>query len=179
VSARRAADSADGARPKSGGSHAPLIRVAIATDAGDIARLLRVAFHAHRESYPPEAWRSATPGPLAIIARLEEGPVWVAYLGDRLVGTLSAIVTPGDLYLRSLAVDPAARRNGVAATLLHAAHEEACLRGMPSISLETAEFLEAAVTLYGRLGFEARGTGDHHGLRTLRLTRETATPWLG
>jgi ribosomal protein S18 acetylase RimI-like enzyme len=178
MSARRATDSADGTRPKSGGSHAPLIRVATATDAGDITGLLRVAFHAHRESYPPEAWHSATQGPLAIIARLEEGPVWVAYLGDRLVGTLSAIVTPGALHLRSLAVDPAARRNGVAARLLRAAHEEACLRGMRSISLETAEFLEAAVRLYGRLGFETRGTGDHHGLRTLRLTRDAATPWL-
>jgi hypothetical protein len=49
---------------------------------------------------------------------------------------------------------------------------------MRALSLETAEFLAAAVRLYGRLGFETRGTGDHHGLRALRLTRETATPWL-
>ncbi|MGH3477742.1 MAG: GNAT family N-acetyltransferase [Nocardioidaceae bacterium] len=157
---------------------APLIRLATATDADAIAQLLRVAFDAHRRNYPPKAWRSTTPEPLEVMTRLEEGPVWVACFGDRLVGTLSAIVKPDELHLRSLAVDPAARQNGVGARLLRAAYDEARARGMRSISLETAEFLAAAVSLYRRLGFEIRGIGDHHGLRTLRLTRKAATPWL-
>ena len=178
MSARGARDSTDGKRPQPAGVPAPLIRLATVSDAAAIAKLLRVAFDAHRECYPPEAWRSTTPGPSMVSARLEEGPIWVASLGDTLVGTLSAIVMPDELHLRSLAVDPAARRNDVAAALLHAAHDEAYARNMRALSLETAEFLEAAVRLYGRLGFETRGTGDHHGLRTLRLTRDAATPWL-
>jgi ribosomal-protein-alanine N-acetyltransferase len=156
----------------------PLIRLATAADAAAIAQLLRVAFDAYRASYPEEAWRSATPGPSAVTARLEDGPIWVSTRGDALVGTLSAVVTADELHLRSLAVDPIARRNGIAATLLHTAHDEACARNIRVLSLETAEFLEAALSLYRRVGFETRGTGDHHGLRTLRLTRNAATPWL-
>jgi ribosomal protein S18 acetylase RimI-like enzyme len=160
-----------------GRARAPLIRLATARDAASIAKLLRVAFDAHRGSYPPQAWRSTTPRPPVVIARMEEGPVWVAWIGDMLVGTLSAIVMRDELHLRSLAVDPAARRKGVAAALLYAAHEEGRARRVRWLSLETAEFLEAAVALYGRLGFETRGTGDHHGLRTLWMTREATMPW--
>jgi GNAT superfamily N-acetyltransferase len=178
MTAHGARDSTDGKWPQPAGVPALVIRLATATDADAVAKPLSVAFDAHRGKYPPEAWRSATPGPAMVIARLEEGPIWVASLGDTLVGTLSAIVMPDELHLRSLAVDPAARRNGVAAVLLHAAHDEARARNMRTLSLETAEFLAAAARLYGRLGFETRGTGDHHGLRTLRLTREAATPWL-
>jgi GNAT superfamily N-acetyltransferase len=151
VSAHGAREPADEARSPYRGVARPLIRLATATDADAIAKLLRVVFDAHRWNYPPEAWRSTAPEPLEVVTRLEEGPVWVACVGDRLVGTLSSIVKPAELQLRSLAVDPAARRNGVGARLLRAAHDEACARGMHSISLETAEFLAAASVRAARL----------------------------
>ena len=177
MSSSGAAESAGGEQRQPGGESAPLIRRATAADAAAIATLLRAAFDAHRGSYPPEAWRATTPGPPAVIARLEEGPVWVASRDATLVGTLSSVVMADELHLRSLAVDPAARRNGVAAALPHAADEEARARRLRALSLETAEFLQAAVALYERLGFETRRSGDHHGLHTLWMTREAAMPW--
>jgi ribosomal protein S18 acetylase RimI-like enzyme len=172
-----AAESAGGEQRQPGGEGALLIRRATAADAAAIATLLRAAFDAHRGSYPPAAWRATTPGPPAVIARLEEGPVWFASRDATPVGTLSAVVMEDEFHLRSLAVDPAARRNGVAAALLHAADEEARARRLRALSLETAVFLETAVALYERLGFETRASGDHHGLHTLWMTRETAVPW--
>lgn len=45
---------------RSGEHTHPLIRVATAPDGDALAKLLRVAFDAHRWSYQPEAWRFTT-----------------------------------------------------------------------------------------------------------------------
>jgi ribosomal protein S18 acetylase RimI-like enzyme len=61
---------------------------------------------------------------------------------------------PGSLYVDGLGVDPRSRRQGVASALLEHAAQTAVMRGLPCVSLDTAETNEAAVALYRRAGFE-------------------------
>jgi ribosomal protein S18 acetylase RimI-like enzyme len=57
-----------------------------------------------------------------------------------------------------LAVDPAARRRGVASALLTAAEQLADARGARKLSLHVLSTNTAALSLYERLGFRREGT---------------------
>src|SRR5207253_10980544 len=53
-----------------------------------------------------------------ILKRWKEGPVWVAVQGGRLVGTIAAAAKRRALYIRSMAIVPRARRQGIGKMLL-------------------------------------------------------------
>ena len=62
---------------------------------------------------------------------------------------------------------PAARGQGVGAALLRAIEDEARALTLPTLRLETAETLEAAMRLYTRHGFTPRGIfGDYRPNQT-------------
>ncbi|WP_307861485.1 GNAT family N-acetyltransferase [Cellulomonas wangleii] len=88
---------------------------------------------------------------------------------ERVLGTITLavpgssyaeIARDGEVELRMLAVDPAARGAGVAEQLVLAALCEAVGRGTRDVVLSTLENMHAAHRLYARLGFVARPERD-------------------
>jgi ribosomal protein S18 acetylase RimI-like enzyme len=56
--------------------------------------------------------------------------------------------------LRMLAVSTSARGRGVASALISECIQRAKAKGFTAMGLHTADFMEDAINLYGRLGFE-------------------------
>ena len=85
------------------------IRRAVADDSTHIASVLYDSFMEFKSLYSPEAFVATTPAAGEIRSRLNEGPVWVAVQSESIVGTVSTILKIEGLYIRSMAVLPAAR----------------------------------------------------------------------
>jgi GNAT superfamily N-acetyltransferase len=70
----------------------------------------------------------------------------------------------GPLYIRSMAVHPAARGQGIGVRLLRAVEEFAALQGYRRLVLTTTSFLRPAIRLYEQAGFRFTGAeGDLFG----------------
>lgn len=97
--------------------------------------------------------------------RLRSSPWWVARragpAGSSAVGLASMIVEPGstsdDRHVVGLWVDPDVRRQGVGTALLAAVMAAARAESARTVSLWVADDNDAAVRLYGRLGFSPTG----------------------
>src|SRR5215217_6455508 len=94
------------------------IRRAVAEDVAAIAEVLAAAFAEYRPLYTPGGFVATTVPAETIVPRLSEGPIWVAVQDESVVGTLSAILKNGGLYLRSMGILPAARGQGAGNLLL-------------------------------------------------------------
>jgi GNAT superfamily N-acetyltransferase len=143
------------------------IRRAGVTDADAIAVLLRGSFAELEPLYTPEGFAATTPSSHEIRPRFREGPVWVAVLGSTIVGTVSVLPQEGALHVRSMAVHPRARGQGVAGRLLAEVEHYAAFHGYRRLTLSTTPFLLDAIRLYERAGFVAfeGGTTDLFGTR--------------
>lgn len=147
-----------------------LIRRAIADEAPRIARVLYQAFVEFETLYTPAAFAATTPASDQIQKRWSEGPVWVAAKGDLVVGTISAIPKRKGLYIRSMAVLPAARGNRIGHLLLQAAEHSALMQGLQRMFLSTTPFLTAAIRLYKQFGFQRSNEGPNELFGTLLFT---------
>jgi GNAT superfamily N-acetyltransferase/SAM-dependent methyltransferase len=139
------------------------IRMAVPDEAFAIASLLAQSFAEYESSYTAEAFAATISTPDRIRDRINEGPVWVALRNDAVVGTLSAVARGEALYLRGMAVDPAARGDGIGRQLLERAEEYAIRNGFERLFLSTTPFLKSAIELYERYGFN-RGAEKPDGL---------------
>src|SRR4051794_33468713 len=99
------------------------IRRAVPDDALSIALVLHQAFIEHESAYTPEAFAATISTPEKIQQRMNEGPVWVALKDKTVVGTASAVPKGERLYIRGMAVDPAARGGRIGCRLLECAEE--------------------------------------------------------
>ncbi len=138
-----------------------VVRRARHAEIGSIASILRRAFQEFRPLYTPEAYALTTPDSKAIEQRWLEGPVWVAMLAGKLVGTVAAVPNKGSLYIRSMAVLPQARGKGIGRLLLAEVEREAIERGYRRMLLSTTPFLHAAIRLYEQFGFQKTLEGPH------------------
>ena len=129
------------------------IRRASAGDATAIAELLVAAFAEYQSLFSEPAFDVVRPRAPEIIGRLAEGPVWVAVTPDGVVGTVSAVARGTDMWVRSMAVAPAARGQGVARRLLGAIEAWMRRRRFRRLHLTTAPFMGQAIRLYERAGF--------------------------
>ena len=88
--------------------------------------------------------------------------VFVARLGDAIVGTLTLVVfqipTGVRAWIEDVVVDDAARGRGAGEALTRAALAKAAGRGAKTVELTSRPTREAANRLYQRLGFEHRET---------------------
>ena len=82
---------------------------------------------------------------------------FVARLDGRAVGCGALAIRDGYGEIKSMFIDPDARRAGVAAGLIGRLEAEAMARGLEMLRLETGNLLHAARALYGRHGFTIRG----------------------
>ncbi len=139
------------------------IRLAAAEDAAAIAAVLYESFVEYQSAYTAEAFAATTPTTAEILARLGEGPVWVAVQGGVIVGTASAVLQDGGVYIRSVAVHPAARGQKIGELLLGYIEGFATANNRDRLFLCTTPFLDRAIRLYEHLGF-VRKNGEANEL---------------
>jgi len=138
-----------------------LIRRAVIDEAPVIAQVLHQAFVEFEAQYTPAAFAATTPASDQIQKRWNEGPVWVAVQFDRLVGTISAVPKMEGLYVRSMAVLPSARREGIGVLLLQTVEQFAVAQGFQRMFLSTTPFLTGAIRLYEQFGFYRSNDAPH------------------
>jgi GNAT superfamily N-acetyltransferase len=129
------------------------IRPATAADAGAVASVLVEAFAEFQPLYSSAGYHATTPAGQEIERRFVDGPIWVVEHDGRIAGTVSAILRDDGVYLRSMAVAPAARGCGVGRALLSQVEEFAAANNRQHLYLSTTPFLFSAIRLYERAGF--------------------------
>ena len=142
------------------------IKVASPADAEIIAEILTTAFSEFDGDYTPEALEYVTPRAEEICGRFEEGPIWIARVDGEAVGTVSVVPEPDWLYIRSMAVLPAAQGHGVGGALLNVIEKYAVETGVETLFLYTTHFSADAIRLYEKHGF-------------IRGRETTAEEWCG
>lgn len=131
----------------------PEVRLAVPGDETAIAKVLFEAFSRFREDYTPESFSIVTPSSDEVAKRFTEGPMWVAEDSGEIVATVSVLPEPEWLYIRSMAVSPAAQGLGIAHRLLDAIEEYAIGEGFERLFLYTTYFSIGAIELYEKHGF--------------------------
>jgi putative acetyltransferase len=140
--------------------HSPLrIRRAASDDAPVVANILYASFAEYESLYTPPGFAATTPDAHQVLARMQEGPVWIALSHSDVVGTVGAVVKDGSLYVRGLGVRPEARRLKAGALLLDQAERFAIEQGCSRLFLSTTPFLDAAIRLYEKYGFRRMQDG--------------------
>ncbi len=151
------------------------IRLATPQDIPAVASVLRAAFAEYEPLYTPAGFAATTPTSDQIRARFDEGPVWVALLDGAVVGTVAAVLREEvTLYVRSMAVLPAARGYDIGGALLSEVERFATEHGAKRLLLSTTPFLARAIRLYERNGFRRaeEGPRDLFGTPLFTMTRE-------
>jgi N-acetylglutamate synthase-like GNAT family acetyltransferase len=142
------------------------IRLATRTDTSLIASVLVQSFWEYKGLYTPEAFAATISTITELEHRLIEGPVWIALENETVVGTVSVVPYREALLIRSLAVPPTNRGQGVGELLLHHIEKYAYEKGYKLLFLSTTPFLTSAIRLYERFGFRRSNEGPHDRLGT-------------
>jgi GNAT superfamily N-acetyltransferase len=148
------------------------IRRAGPDDAAAVAVLLYDSFTEYKALYTDEGFAATTPGKERIEARIHEGPVWVASRDGTMVGSVSAVARGGAVYIRGMAVLPAVRGSGTGSALLQEVESWAAAEGVTAIFLSTTPFLESAIRLYEKFGFQRTIDGPFDLFGTPLFTME-------
>ena len=138
----------------------PQTRLALPTDIPAIASVLLQSFTEFEPLYTPGGFAATTPTAEQITARWHEGPVWISLLNSEIIGTVSAVPDGDSLYVRSMAVLPAARGHHLGQQLLDQVERYAREQGHNRLYfLSTTPFLHRAIRLYENYGFRRTTTG--------------------
>ncbi len=136
------------------------IRRAALEDVPAAVSVLLSAFAEYEPLYTPGGFAATTPTSAQIRARFDEGPIWIALLDGEAVGTVAAVLRDeATLYVRSMAVLPAARGHNIGGTLLGEVERFAAEHGCRRLLLSTTPFLAGAIRLYEREGFKRVADG--------------------
>ena len=131
------------------------IRMAVPDDATSIESVLYQSFLEYKSAYTEEGFGATTPTKTQIQTRITEWFAWVAVQGESVVGAVFAIPEGDALHLRSMAVLPLARGEGVGRLLLKHVEDFASTNGYRRLFLNTTPFLTRAIHLYENFGFRA------------------------
>lgn len=148
------------------------IRPARPEDAAVVSHVLFKSFEEFEALYTPEGLAATTPSPQQVLVRMREGPVWVACREVQMLGTVAAVVKGESLYMRGMAVLPAARGLRVGTRLLEHAERWASSKGCRRVFLSTTPFLTAAIRLYEGSGFRRLEEEPQHLFGTPLFTME-------
>lgn len=148
------------------------IRQARYADARAIASVLRQAFAEFEPLYTKRGYAATVLGADGIVARMDEGPVWIATCEGHLVGTAAAVRKRTDVYVRGVAAVPAARGFGIGRLLLKEAESFAKISRARRLFLTTTPFLFRAIQLYQTFGFQRTEEGPHDLFGTPLFTME-------
>ena len=153
-----------------------LIRRAAIQESSVIAEVLRQAFIEYASLYTASAFEATTSTASRIQARWDEGPVWVAVQNEDVVGTVAAVPKSSGLYIRSMAVLPSARGQGIAKKLLQEIENFATNHHYRRLFLSTTPFLQAAIQLYEQFGFVRTSEAPYELYGTPLFTMEKILP---
>ena len=148
------------------------VRAAGLDEAAVVAHTLQAAFAPYAPQYSAAALAATTPTEAQLRQRWPEGPVWVAQINGRAVGTVAAVIKGDSLYVRSMAVLPDARGHGLGRLLLEEVERYARARALRRLYLSTTPFLERAIRLYEGFGFRRTEAGPHALFGTPLFTME-------
>ena len=148
------------------------VRRATTDDAAWVASILRQAFSEYEQFYTEQGYAATTPGASEIVARMGQGPVWVAVHKKQIVGTGSVVPKPEGIYIRGMAVIPSARGLGIGRRLLDEIQHFAIAQGCARLFLSTTPFLSTAIRLYEAFGFRRMNDGPHDLFGTPLFTME-------
>jgi ribosomal protein S18 acetylase RimI-like enzyme len=137
------------------------VRRATTDDVAWVASVLRQAFAEYEPLYTEQAYAATAPGTAEIVARMGQGPVWVAVHKEQIVGTGSVVPKPEGIYIRGMAVIPSGRRLGIGRRLLDEIQGFAIAQGCVCLFLSTTPFLSTAIRLYEAFGFRRMNNGPH------------------
>lgn len=98
--------------------------------------------------------------------------MWVAELGNQIIGTVSIVVHGRSLYIRGMAVTPSARGKQIGKSLLLTIEQFAGSEGCTRMHLSTTPFLDRAIRLYEEFGFRRIVGGPNDLLGTPLFTME-------
>lgn len=129
------------------------VRLARTADAPEVANILYESFAAFEPLYTPRGFAATTLNAEQVLARMQEGPVWIATLKTQPVGTVAAVLKSNSAYMRGMAVVPSARGSKVGIRLLAQVEQWALNERCHRIFLRTTPFLSAAIALYENSGF--------------------------
>jgi GNAT superfamily N-acetyltransferase len=141
-------------------------------DAQTIAEVLHASFMEFKALYTDLGFAATTPCAETVVMRMSEGPVWVAQLEGSITGTVAAVVKDESVYVRGMAVLPAARGSGIGAKLLQQVEDWAGTEFHARIFLSTTPFLTSAIRLYERFGFRRTDDRLHDLFGTPLFTME-------
>jgi len=150
------------------------VRLAGPEDAAVIAAVLHASFVEFKALYTDSGFAATTLGAEQVIARMREGPVWVALRGGVVMGTAAAVVKGESVYIRGMAVRPTARGLGAGAKLLRQVEDWAASQRCNRLFLSTTPFLHSAIHLYEKSGFRRMDGGLHDLFGTPLFTMEKA-----
>lgn len=148
------------------------VRKAASLDAPVLAAVMRQAFAEYEPLYTEEGYAATTPNAKDIHLRMKQGPVWVAVHDGQIVGTASVVPKPAGIYVRGMAVIPAARGLGIGYLLLNEIDRFAVANGCDRLFLSTTPFLSRAIRLYEAFGFQRTNEGPHDLFGTPLFTME-------
>ena len=132
-------------------------------DVPEICALYRRVWEpTHSPALPAELVKSWQPTPLEFTSRMEGVTYFAARREGKLLGIVGCEVAHGNCHLVHLAVDPEARRKGVASALVAAALEWARHANAAEMWVDALEQFPAAVALFKRLGFSECGVLHKH-----------------
>jgi putative acetyltransferase len=150
------------------------VRRAGPEDAPAIAAVLQEAFVEFKALYTEGGFAATTPGTEQVLTRMREGPIWVALREGVVLGTVAAVVKDESVYVRGMAVLPAARSSGAGTALLQQVEGWASGQGFGRLFLSTTPFLSSAIRLYERYGFRRTDEGLYDLFGTPLFTMEKA-----
>jgi GNAT superfamily N-acetyltransferase len=150
------------------------VRRAGPEDAPAIAAVLHESFVEFKALYTEGGFAATTPGTEQVLTRMREGPIWVALREGVVMGTVAAVVKNESVYVRGMAVLPAARATGAGTALLQHVEGWASGQGCGRLFLSTTPFLSSAIRLYERYGFRRTDEGLHALFGTPLFTMEKA-----
>ncbi len=149
------------------------IRTAQPDDARAIASVLAESFAEYESLYTAEAFAATTPNEAVIKNRFDEGEMWIAVLGEKIVGTVSVVPENESLYIRSMAILPAARGAGIGERLLTEIENYAVAGAFGRLILSTTPFLNRAIGLYEKFGFVRSGDSDLYGTPLIKMEKKS------
>jgi len=154
------------------------IRLSRLEDARAIAGVLQAAFEEYKSRYTPKGYCATTPNEGEILRRVDQGPTWVATYEEVIVGTVSVVPKDDSLYVRSMAILPAARGFKIGERLLKEIEDFAVAEGYRRLFLSTTPFLHRAIRLYEKLGFERNDEPPHDlfGTPLFTMTKDLPNP---
>lgn len=144
-----------------------MLREAGAADAGDIAACVRRAYQRF------ERRLGCSPAPMLQDYRqvIASDCVWVAVVGDRVLGVLVVSAGPSGMVLENVAVDPSAQGQGVGKQLLLLAERLALDAGYPCLDLYTNVLMVENRVLYGRFGYREYATRQEQGFSRVYMRK--------